>query len=54
MKLDHERQLNKLIQTIKQNQEYVNTFTSEIKIDNKEKKEKNKITSLIDNKNEFV
>lgn len=46
MILPHAEQLNKLTDTIKKTQKFINTFTSKIIIDNEEKKEDVKIKSL--------
>ena len=46
MILPHAEQLNKLTDTIKKTQKFINTFTSKIIIDNEEKKEDVKIKPL--------
>ena len=46
MILPHKEQLNKLTETIKKTQKFVNTFTTKITIDNEERKEDVQIKSL--------
>ena len=55
MKLDHEKQLTKLIDTIKKTQKFVNTFTDTIIIDKETEKETTNIKKLKNNsQDEFV
>lgn len=48
----HKEQLNKLTDTIKENQKYVNTFTGPLVVDKEETKEANPVKTL--KENEFV
>lgn len=55
MKLDHEKQLSKLTDTIKKTQKFVNTFTDTIIIDKETEKETTNIKKLKNNnQDEFV